>query len=309
MTSSVSGPSYAVAESLLLKAIDGLQKLETTNPALVPILKKALELIAASFSQIIKIKYGITAEKEVKNLSPDQVNALNASIAAVTDQINALVETIATLSQQIAADQSTLATYQSQLANLNSSLTAAQTAVSASQTKVANDVESIQTFIQGIEVLNNSPAVQSAFVALSSPPIISQLTDLQTAMVSAINNGGGTATQKTVLIAQVSIYINQAKTDVTQLAADQATVTNLTNQIASLQASINALTVQISNKQNQLQNSNTQLAALQTQLTSLQGQLQTAQNVLNQAIALYETFTPLEKQIFKELYPNVVFPS
>jgi len=95
-----------------------------------------------------------------------------------------------------------------------------------------------------------------------------------------------------------------------QLVALQTAVSNvpLSGNLVeqSLQQALKNQVVQM------IQTAETDVTTLNTDqatVASIAAQLMTAQSVLNQAIALYDSLNPTEKELFQEFYPTVTFPS
>jgi len=117
-----------VAGVQLFNAYKTAEGLLANDPQKLQELKDSITAIKNNFSQILNIKYGLTAQAVVDSLSPEQVDSLVAQCNALTSQMNSITSEITakTLAVTQLQNQVTLETDTTQLDILNQQLQAAQ---------------------------------------------------------------------------------------------------------------------------------------------------------------------------------------
>lgn len=297
INSSTSAQKLQVTEDQLVAAYNRVENLIATNPKKQTELQTSLNLIAENFNKIVNIKYGLSSQSVVDSLSTDQIDALTAQIAALTDQINVIVDDINTQTQAIA-------NYQNQITILNQKILTDQAGLNNATSVVTQDLSNAWTAMKrtspaGIDFQNMVINPWLSSVASGNPDV----TALQSNINAFLAKDSSQIKAFRISGILLTTYISS------NIIGDSHAVPPLLSQLQNDNAQLNVLNQALQTAQNQLDSDNAALAVLQTQLDSLNSQLQAAQTVLNQAIAFFDSLTPDEKTLFRELFPDVTFPA
>lgn len=310
---------YGIEEGLLYVSTLSVEQLMQKYPGQQAKLQEALNLIKQGFSKIILLKYGVNVTDFLSKIQ--DVAALNAQIASVTTQINDLTSQIDAKNALIATKQAQIAANTAQsTANLATISTldaeiAALAPAAANATNTINGILGLQIPGSLYEALTvngygdvyndlvnawtaaktHTPTDVNSFLAVVNGELSTAIADIQ-------QNGGVPGSLGTLLTWRNALL--SAADPLVQTQGKDAERTNLILANASLGAANQALSSEITVLQIQIAPLVAQRTTLNTTLAGLNAQLAAAQS----AVTFFNSLTNLEKTLFRELYPEVVFP-
>lgn len=295
--SSTSLKKLQASETQLEGAYTRVENLLVNNPQMQAELQNSLNQIKDNFSKIIDIRYGVTAQSVVDSLSTAQIDALTAQIADLTTQIN-------TITANINSQTQVVTNLQNQINALNQTIAADQASLNAATSLVTHDLTNALTVMkpgtgagQDFQNIVINPWLSS--VASGNPDVAALQSNINTFLA---RDSGKIATLRfngipltTYISTNIVSDAQAVPTDLTKLHNDQAQLAPLTQSLHDAQVLLDSF--------------NAQLVAAQAQLADLNSQLQAAQAALNQAIQFFDSLSPVEKNLFQQLYPGVTFPA
>ncbi len=334
ISSSSSQQKLIIAEQQLQRAYGNVEGLLSKNPKLAAKLQQSLDLIRVNFSRIIEIKYHKTADQVISGvtggLSQGEIDAITAQIATVTSNIQTLTAEIDALPGQLTQAQSDLAAAQATALSYTNALN------SPSQTGVyfpsgpplsshysnaiitLTNIPSVDAFMTSID-----PTLTPLFHAMVLDPLLNMINvsdfghkkdgtpvtigDVDT-IISSLATFQGYVQQNysTDVYNSVSPFLF---TMIDQLVQSRVEMVNsMTFALNTLNdVTIPNLNTTITHIQARIVDAPVELSAAQAQLAALNQQLADGTNTAG--IAFFNSLTPLEKLLFRALYPTVTFPS
>jgi chromosome segregation ATPase len=308
-------------------ADEKLMALAAKNPAVLKQLQDALSLISNQFSNVIQNKYNESPQTIINNLSPAQVNALKSQITPIQAQINSLTSDLSVQNANLTTQQAAL----SAASNNVTTLTGQQTALTA---QVATDQGVVNGYFgtpptgstpgQNGSILNTVIQNAAIFGNDSDGEYSGAIANFKSAQAAEFAQGlQPTSNDITTLIGELPAdttaeqnfedqLFNQlatANSAVNNLDNDQASLANVTSQIPAAQAAVTAAQAQVNATMANITSDTNSINTETIQLNGLNAQLAAAEAGFNTGLSFYNALSPLEKNMFKELYPNITFPS